>query len=72
MPPRGGAAPPFLQGVSGRGIVPLFGGLNKALRAALALAAPRLRWFRLFVYSFAFGVGFGRLAVAVASFCSCA
>ena len=45
----------------------MFGGLNTALGSALVPAGSRLRRFRLFVFSFAFGVGFGRLSAAVVS-----
>ena len=67
MAPRRGGGPPFLQGASGRGLGPVFGGLNKALRSALVPVVPRLWWFRLFVFSFAFGVSFCHLAVAAVS-----
>ena len=65
--PAGRGCPHFLQSASGRGLGPAFFGLVKALRSALASAVSRLRWFRLFVFSLAFGVGFGRLAVAAVS-----
>ena len=62
--------PPILQGAYGRGHGLLFRGLVMAMRSASFSAFSLYRWFRLFVFSSAFGVGLGRLAVAAVS-CLC-
>ena len=55
---------PFLRGASGNGLGQVFRGANKALRSTMAPVVSRLRQLRLFVFSFALGVGFGRRAVS--------
>ena len=66
--PRDEGRPPFSTGCLWQMTWAGVCGLHKALRLALFPAVSRLRWFRLFVFSFAFSVGFGRLAVAAVSF----
>ena len=64
MSPLGWRGRALLQGASGSGLAPTFYGLVKALRSALVSDVARYRTLRLLVFSFAFGVGFGPLAVA--------